>query len=271
MSLRVFSFGGGRQSTAALVLAAFGLLDVETFLFCNVGDDSENPATLTYVRDVAMPYAAAHGLTLLELAKTKPDGSPDSLLDWALRSERSVYLPLRTAGGFPGNRTCTKRFKIDQIDRWLKANGATAEDPAAVHIGISLDEFQRARTDDRRRPWAHAVYPLIERRLSRADCSRIIAQAGLPLPPKSACWFCPFHRLRDWATMQRDEPALFAQAAELEQTFSERSVGLGRPPLFLSRHGLPLVEAFRRDGQQGAFDFEGEEAEDVCESGHCFV
>src|SRR5258708_98613 len=46
--LKVFSFGGGVQSVAALVLAAQGKIDYRHFVFCNVGDDSENPATLEY-------------------------------------------------------------------------------------------------------------------------------------------------------------------------------------------------------------------------------
>ena len=37
--LKVFSYGGGVQSTAALVLAAQGKIDYQTFLFCNVGAD----------------------------------------------------------------------------------------------------------------------------------------------------------------------------------------------------------------------------------------
>ena len=49
--LKVFSYGGGVQSTACLVLVAQGKLGIQTFLFANVGDDSEHPATLRYVRD----------------------------------------------------------------------------------------------------------------------------------------------------------------------------------------------------------------------------
>ncbi len=49
--LRVCSYGGGVQPTALLVLAAQGTIDYRTFLFCNVGDDSEHPATLCYVRE----------------------------------------------------------------------------------------------------------------------------------------------------------------------------------------------------------------------------
>ncbi|MGH9213948.1 MAG: hypothetical protein ACRD2C_25235 [Acidimicrobiales bacterium] len=44
MSLRVVSFGGGIQSVALLALAAQAAIDYQTFLFANVGSDSENPA-----------------------------------------------------------------------------------------------------------------------------------------------------------------------------------------------------------------------------------
>jgi hypothetical protein len=43
-ALRTFSYGGGWQSTAALVLAAQGRLDYRVFVFANVRDDSEYPA-----------------------------------------------------------------------------------------------------------------------------------------------------------------------------------------------------------------------------------
>lgn len=56
--LRTFSYGGGVQSTAALVLPAQARIDFPVFLFSNVGDDSEHPDTLRYVEDVAKPYAA---------------------------------------------------------------------------------------------------------------------------------------------------------------------------------------------------------------------
>ena len=43
---RYFSYGGGIQSTAALVLAAQRVIEYPVFVFCNVGADSEDPATL---------------------------------------------------------------------------------------------------------------------------------------------------------------------------------------------------------------------------------
>lgn len=52
MSLRTISYGGGVQSTALVVLAAQGVIDYPVALFSNVGDDSEYPATIDYVRNI---------------------------------------------------------------------------------------------------------------------------------------------------------------------------------------------------------------------------
>ncbi|MFC4906952.1 hypothetical protein [Actinomadura gamaensis] len=94
--LRAFSFGGGWQSVAALVLAARGDLDFDTFLFANVGDDSENPATLTYLRRHAIPYAQAHNLTIRELHRIRRDGSTETLYGRLVREgSRSIPIPVR--------------------------------------------------------------------------------------------------------------------------------------------------------------------------------
>ena len=146
MTLRVIAHGGGVQSTALLVLSATGRIDFGVHLFCNTGDDSENPATLAYVRDVSMPYAAKHGVELLELHKVTRNGEPETLLGRLLKEgSRSLPIPVRMADtGAPGTRSCTADFKIRVISKWLKANGATATEPATVGIGISTDEVQRA-------------------------------------------------------------------------------------------------------------------------------
>lgn len=77
--LRVVSYGGGVQSTALLVLAAQGRVDFRVFLMANTGDDSEHPATLRYVREVAVPFAAQHDLELHLLDRTRRDGSVETV------------------------------------------------------------------------------------------------------------------------------------------------------------------------------------------------
>jgi len=79
--IRVFSYGGGVQSTAVLVLTVQGKLSYDAFLFANVGDDSEHPKTLAYVRNVAMPYAEKHGVQLIELRRKTHDGRFETLID----------------------------------------------------------------------------------------------------------------------------------------------------------------------------------------------
>lgn len=73
MTLRIISFGGGRQTMAMLVLVASGELGaIDAAVFANVGDDSENPDTLSYLRDFAHPYAKAHGIALAITFTWKP-------------------------------------------------------------------------------------------------------------------------------------------------------------------------------------------------------
>jgi hypothetical protein len=245
--IRAISYGGGVQSTALLVLAARGEIDFPLALFANVGDDSEHPATLYYVREVAMPYAGAHGIELVEIAAA-------SLLQSLYRRERSVHIPVRLEGsGAPGRRGCTRDFKVRRIAAELRARGMTAAEPAVLAMGISLDEYHRMRSssgDDRYR----LAYPLIYRRLDRAACAALIQRAGLPVPPKSSCWFCPFKGREDWRRLRRETPDLFASAVALERVLSDRTESLGRGKCFLSGAMRPLDEAAGDHEQLDLFD-----------------
>ncbi|MDQ8707841.1 phosphoadenosine phosphosulfate reductase family protein [Streptomyces sp. LHD-70] len=241
--MKVVSYGGGVQSTALLVLAAQERISYRTFLFANVGDDSEHPATLRYVHEVAKPYAAAHGLRLEVLERRRRDGRTETLRQQLLRPEsRSIPIPVRMSNGAPGRRSCTANFKIKVIGRWLREHGATSTHPATVAIGISVDELHRA---NRRRSEPHESieYPLLDLGLRRTDCVQMIEDTGLPVPPKSACYFCPFKTIKAWQELRRNEPDLFAQAADLEAALIERRLSLGKDPAYLTRRGVPLGQA----------------------------
>jgi 3'-phosphoadenosine 5'-phosphosulfate sulfotransferase (PAPS reductase)/FAD synthetase len=262
--IKIVSYGGGIQSTALLVLAAEHTIDYQTFVFANVGDDSEHPATLEYIEQIAKPYAAEHGIQIHELRHTRRDGEEETIYKKLTRpGTRSTCIPIYLEGsGAPGRRSCTSDFKIRRIAIWLHRHGATKDDPATVALGISTDEFQRARTDSSD-PTQKVVYPLLDLRLSRNDCRRIIEQAGLPVPPKSSCWFCPFHSMATWHELKRTQPALFERAVELEHTLSDRSDSVpGRGKVFLTRKLRPLDQVI---GDQSSFDF----LDDMCESGYC--
>lgn len=267
MSIKVISYGGGVQSTALLVLAAQGVIDYKYALFSNVGDDSEHPATLDYVRNVATPWAEKRGVEIIELRRTKRDGSQPTLYEELTdKTKRSIGIPVRMPNGAPGSRRCTSDYKIAVVDKWMRKHGATVEEPGHVAIGISTDEMQRLnnRPID---PWKVIDYPLIDLRLDRSRCKTIIADAGLAVPPKSSCFFCPYHRPQVWAEMRRDEPELFAKAARLESVLIERAQEISGHPVFLTAKNKPLTEAIS-EAQSPLFTEEGPES---CDSGYCWT
>lgn len=269
-ALRSFSYGGGVQSTACLVLAARGEIDFPLFIFAHVGEAAENPATLSYVEDVARPYAEANGIELVVVRKRRRGGEPDDLLDRIRRSTRSLPFPVRMNNGAPGQRSCTAEFKIRPVVRELKRRGASAESPAIVGLGISTDEEIRAREPgkpDPKNPEQIRVYPLLDerRRMSRAECMALIREAGLPMPARSACWFCPYHSLDEWRHLRREQPDKFAEAVALEHTLRDRRAALGRDPVWLTRYARSLDEVVP---DQLVLDIPGL---DNCESGHCLT
>ena len=295
---RIFSFGGGVQSTAALVLASQGHIAYKTFLFANVGEDSENPDTLQYVHEYAIPFAHAHGLEIVEVQR------PGATLYQHITRPGNTYasIPMRLSNGKPGRRACTHDYKVAVIDRWLLLEAgvkhqlvqeqnsirailktmrrqgtvitpdvrtqvkerfwqSSATRPlAVVGLGISLDEIHRARTYSPL-SWKALDYPLIQLRLARDACIEIIRRADLPIPPQSACTFCPFKTLARWRELRLLHPDRFEQAAKLEENFNKGR----RSPMWLTHTGMPLRQAVDDEYTQETL------WGDLCESGHCWT
>lgn len=275
-SLRVFSYGGGVQSNAVLALQAAGKLlkPYDLFIFANVGDDSENPATLQYINEVAKPFAEKHGIQFVEVQKTRRGGEKETLKGHIFRTRKSVPIPAFMGGnGSPGNRTCTTDFKIGVVDRWIKKEKYPA---ATIGIGISLDEFHRMRPHMTHWSnvyqgrkigfWKRLEYVLIDNRISRKDCKRIIAEAGLPPAPKSSCYFCPFKKRTEWLELKRESPELFAEAVKIDNHIREKRDLIGKDAIYIHPDLVPLENAV---GNQAVM-FTNEEL-DMCETGFCFV
>lgn len=272
------SYGGGVQSTAMLVLARQGYLrGYTTFLFANTGDDSEDPETLRYVREVAFDYAAAGGIRIEELGPARGQSLRQRMMDPTAVGLREP-IPFRGENGAPFKRSCTAEWKIGVVGEWLQKHaGATAASPVDVAVGISVDELERANARTAR-PYERLHYPLlhIEWRggigLTRSQCQQVIREAGLPVPPKSSCYFCPFHRPSTWQHMAVARPELFEQACQLEDHANARRADLGKSQrVFLTRFGRPLRDAVN-DHQGHLFtdpawdEDEGYRCGDVCDT-----
>lgn len=268
--LRIFSYGGGVQSNAVMVLQATGQLPTpyDAFVFANVGADSENPATLRYIEDVARPFMESHELRFVEVQK-----AGESLRDVILSDRKSVVVPAHTMDAKGKirrlHRNCTDDFKIKVIDAYIA--GLPTVTHAQVGLGISLDEIERMKDTDWHdrygdRPigyWKQREYPLIDLRLRRSDCEALIARAGLPVPPKSSCFYCPFKTAHEWIELRKTDPALFAQAVEIDQRVTSKDTSV-RGRAFLHRSATPLLAAV---GSQVSM----EDYADACEDGYCMT
>ena len=274
--LRIFSFGGGVQSMAVLVLQSkFKIAnDYDAFVFANVGANGENPATLAYLNDIAKPFAEANGLRIIEVQKHAEDGTPETLLDLMMSDAKTVVVPAYTRDTKNKvrrlHRNCTVDFKVGVIDAWIRAEGA---EQAEVGLGISLDEFARVKDQNwydregkkRLGFWKRREYPLIDKRLTRNDCKAIIREAGLPTPPKSACFFCPFKGLIEWVDFERTQPELFARAVEIDRRLNSKGSAVqGR--VSLHRSGIPLENAVAVGSTPVVAD-----DLDTCEDGYCMT
>ena len=275
---RIISCGGGAQSSALVVLAATHDPDFEAIVggpvdaavMANVGDNSEHPDAIEWVRNTLTPWAADRGFRIVEVQRKYRDGRDPDLLANVLRSgSRSIPIPVRMANGAPGRRLCTADWKIRVIAKWTKAHGASEADPATVAIGFSTDEVERVG-GRRNIPHEVAVYPLIDLGMSRNDCQQLnVATFGRPAP-KSSCWFCPFHTRDVWAEMRRDRPDLFWRSFDLERTINERRETLGKDHVYLTRFGRPLDEAVGM-AQDMLPGLEHDLGETGCDEGGCFT
>lgn len=228
----VWSYGGGVQSVAIGVLVREGALPVpDLAVIADTG--RERKTTWAYLRDVMQPYVDPTGL--------KIQIAPHSLSRVDLYDKSGLTLmPVYTQKGrLPG--FCAGEWKRDTLYRWMRAQGVKR---CEQWIGYSLDEMHRVKQRDHK-PWVHLTYPLLDRRLSRGGCVRIIEAAGLPVPHKSRCWQCPHQTPEEWLEVQAD-PEEWAAAIALEKAVNENDPE--QAGLFLYRGRVPLEMAdFRAD------------------------
>lgn len=254
------------QSTACLVLAAQKKIPYRTFIFANVGDKAENPQTLKYIANILRPFAETHDIQWIEICKPETTECSD-LFDELYRPTKGIRIPVHLPGSGPINRDCTSGWKIRPIAKWIKANA-----PGCIlGKGISTDEPHRA-TPSRENDGYTSAYPLIELGISRNDCLKIAAEAGLPQPPKSSCWFCPYKTTEQWTTMRRNDPDLFEKAIFLEKHLQDKRESAGKDSCYLSsigaRRGRSLGDVI--PDQLGLFP-EWIDEQDGCESGYCMT
>lgn len=244
--MKVLNLGWGIQSFTLAAMVALGELEPI---------DAAIHADTTHERSATYAFAERWTLWLVERGVNVV-----TVCDYKAAAEvwNGKMIPAFTDNGSKGQafRTCTERWKIRPIRRWLQAhrNGERVEQ----WIGISLDEAERMKPSDTK--YITCRWPLIEKRMSRNDCINWLQYHGLEVPIKSSCVFCPYHNRRAWFDMKSESGVDWQKAVAVDEAIRK-----ARPPFDLYVHAdrIPLTE-IRSPQDNGQMDMFSEECSGVC-------
>lgn len=252
------SFGAGVQSTTLAFMAMHKEItpDLDFLVFADThGEPQEVYDWLEEIKKL-LPYeivVVTNGSleeAELEIKERKKDGKKyrKSLIPaFAKNKDGSVGLV---------GRKCTEDFKINPVQRYLKKRfqikRGQKELVATQWMGISWDEVQRVK--ESRNPWLQNRWPLIEKQLTRRHCKEWMKANGYPEPPRSACYYCPFHSDDEWRRLKTDHPAEFKKAIKFEKKIQATNelAELGKSDFYLHPSCKPLEEVdLRTDTEKG--------------------
>jgi hypothetical protein len=113
--------------------------------------------------------------------------------------------------------------------------------------------------------WIENRFPLIEARITRADCIAWFKARMYPVPGKSACTFCPYRDDHGWRDMRDNDPGAWADAVAVDRAIRERTIRGTTHQLYIHRSGIPLEHVDLRTAEEaGQLDMFGNECEGMC-------
>lgn len=248
----VWSCGGGVQSAAiAALIVSRKLPKPDVAVMADTGREASE--TWRYFYSVLSPQLATVGVDLVLLNHEK--WSTVDLFGGA--EESTALMPMftnRTGTVGQTSKYCSNEWKSRPIDRYVRSLGL---ERGVRWIGFSVDEFHRARSHDAAASWNQS-YPLIDLRMTRADCQALVRRMGWPAAPRSSCWMCPYRSDTEWRHLKATDPGDFLMAKDVERWVQEKD-----PNLFLHRSCKPLGSADFGEAQGDLLD--------QCGSGMCFT
>lgn len=251
----VISLGAGVQSTAMALMAADGRWgDVpELAVFADTGWEPRG----VYEH---LAWLERELGDRIEVARVSGGDLRADALGFAEGRGRSSSMPLHVLNpdGEKGQlrRQCTKDYKLRPIRRELRRRG---ESSISMWLGISWDEVQRVKPSGLR--WVENRWPLVEERLTRADCLSWLRERGYPEPPKSACIGCPYMDNGRWFDLRENRPEEWEDAVAVDRAL--RRLPMIDGDVFLHPQLVPLAEAVLDPSDVGQLAFDAE-CEGMC-------
>lgn len=199
----MISFGCGVNSVAMVIML---VEDGWTGPIVFADPGAEDPDTYCYLEYFQREYLVSRGLEVIQLSpKTHPElYCPSYRMTLIEKCDLKRIVPIMFL------RWCTAEYKRTPLIRWTKRQGFDRQ-----LLGIAWDERRRAKAA--RKKGLDREYPLVDYEIGRPGCVAIIEQAGLAVPPKSGCWFCPFQRISDWRRLYELRRDLWDRAEEMDE------------------------------------------------------
>jgi hypothetical protein len=223
----VVAYGLGVDSTAMLIEFARRGNRPDLILFADTG--GEKPETYAYL-PVIQDYLAGVGFPPVITVRYQPTRAAYHTLEG--QGLHTGTLPSLAYGG----SSCAIKFKRQPQDSYVRG-----WEPARCcwrHVGkvVKAIGYDAGPADSRRHRYEEDAeywywYPLAQWGYDRDRCQQVIRDAGLPVPMKSACWFCPASKTHEIAWLQQHHPDLLERALRIERNAQAKLLsvkGLGR-------------------------------------------
>jgi hypothetical protein len=223
----VVAYGLGVDSTALLVELARRGIRPDLILFADTG--GEKPQTYAYL-PVIQQYLARAGFPQVVVVRYRPKWAAYTTLEG--QCLHTGTLPSLAYGG----KSCSLKYKRTPQDQFVRRWGPAREcwrrggkvlKAIGYDAGPADSRRHRYAEDNRYRYW----YPLAEWGYDRDRCVQVITNAGLPVPMKSACYFCPASKKAEILWLREQHPDLLERALQIERNARDKLTsvkGLGR-------------------------------------------
>ncbi|MYE06647.1 MAG: hypothetical protein F4Y04_05405 [Chloroflexi bacterium] len=266
--LEVISLGAGVQSTTMALMAAHGEIEPmpDVAIFADTG--AEPPEVYEHLDWLKGGNVLPFPVRIVQFSDMVEDLERTAHGEIGVAGRKDGYLaaPFHTvnADGSRGmlRRECTQNYKIREIEAGIKDVLGRPRDKAIrarkplvrQWIGISSDEAHRVKWIGP--GWSRKRYPFLGQAIeddpqdlwmSRRDCEAWLRAHDYPIPPKSACTFCPYRSNAEWRALRDNSPEGWKQAVEIDRLIrdmpakSRAGLRLGGE-LYVHRSGQPLEE-----------------------------
>lgn len=240
----VVNYGLGVDSTAMLV--AMQQRGIRPDLILTADPGGERPESMAYI-PIMNAWLRSVGFPEITLVRYQPKRAPYTTLE-----EKCLANETLPSLAF-GHSSCSQVFKAQPMDLFLKKWPSACRAWARGQRVVKAIGYDDGAQDCRRRAKADRAvakkaakghvdakrfeywYPLQDWGIDRIECLRLIANAGLPLPTKSACFFCPASKKSEIIWLRDTHPVLFQRALDIEARAKN------------GKHGLKTVKGLGRN------------------------